>query len=133
MTRGVADNDPGNIRKSPTHWLGEIAGTDPAFETFDTPEHGIRALAKVLLAYQRVHGLRTVAEIINRWAPTNENDTAAYIADVAARLATAPDAPLDLTDPATLSALVTAIIRHENGAVPYFDETIAAGVGMALA
>jgi hypothetical protein len=133
MTRGIVNNNPGNIRKSATAWHGAVAGNDPAFVTFDTPENGIRAMAKVLLTYQRQHGLDTVAELLERWAPAVENDSFAYIDDVATRLGIDPDERIDLGDPAMLAALCGAIIRHENGRQPYAGAVLAAGVGAALA
>jgi hypothetical protein len=132
-TRGIVNNNPGNIRKSNAGWHGAIAGSDPAFVTFDTPEDGIRAMAKVLLTYQRQHGLDTIAELIERWAPAAENDSFAYIDDVATRLGIDPDERIDLANPAILAALCGAIIRHENGRQPYPAAILAAGVGAALA
>ncbi len=131
-TRGVCNNNPGNIRKSDVAWHGAIAGSDPAFVTFDTPENGIRAMAKVLLTYQRQHGLDTIAELLERWAPAAENDSFAYIDDVSTRLGIDPDERIDLTDPARLAGLCGAIIRHENGRQPYPAAILAAGVGAAL-
>lgn len=133
MTRGIVNNNPGNIRKSDAAWHGAVAGSDPAFVTFDTPENGIRAMAKVLLTYQRQHGLDTIAELLERWAPAAENDSFAYIDDVATRLDIDPDERIDLGDPAVLAALCGAIIRHENGRQPYPQAVLAAGVGAALA
>jgi hypothetical protein len=69
IPRGLYNNNPGNIRKSPTKWLGEVDGTDDAFETFQSPELGIRAIVRILLTYQRRHGLDTIEEMIGRWAP----------------------------------------------------------------
>jgi hypothetical protein len=133
VTRGIVNNNPGNIRKSDASWHGAVAGSDPVFVTFDTPESGIRAMAKVLLTYQRKHGLDTIAELIERWAPAAENDSFAYIDDVSTRLGIDPDERIDLADPAILAALCGAIIRHENGGQPYPAAVIAAGVGAALA
>ena len=133
MTRGLVNNNPGNIRKNGTAWHGAIAGSDPAFVTFDTPVDGIRAMAKVLLTYQRQHGLDTIAELLERWAPAVENDSFAYIDDVATRLRLDPDERIDLNDRAVLAALCGAIIRHENGIQPYADAVLAAGVDAALA
>jgi hypothetical protein len=133
MTRGLVNNNPGNIRKNGTAWRGAIAGSDPAFVTFDTPQDGIRAMAKVLLTYQRQHGLDTIAELLERWAPAVENDSFAYIDDVATRLGLDPDERIDLGDRAVLAALCGAIIRHENGVQPYADAVLAAGVDAALA
>ena len=130
-TRGLRNNNPGNIRKGAVAWLGEVPGTDPDFATFDTPEHGIRALGILLRNYQRRWGLDTVREIISRYAPSNENDTAAYVMDVAARLNVTPDERLNLNSDATLTALVQAVIHHENGVQPYSVATLAAGIGAA--
>ncbi|MDN6861089.1 structural protein, partial [Pseudomonas sp. CAN2814] len=96
-----------------------------------TPQNGIRALAKLLLNYRKVHGLRTVESLIARWAPSNENDTRAYAAAVARELGVPPQAGLHLDQP-TLAALVTAIIRHENGQQPYSAELIGNAVREVL-
>jgi hypothetical protein len=131
-TRGIVNNNPGNIRKSAAAWQGAVAGSDPVFVTFDRPENGIRAMAKVLLTYQRQHGLDTLAELIERWAPAAENDSFAYIDDVATGLGIDPDERLDLGNPALLAALCGAMIRHENGRQPYPAATLAAAVDAAL-
>ncbi|WP_207877461.1 structural protein [Pseudomonas sp. 32_A] len=135
--RGIRNNNPGNIDYSPANkWNGQLGleeGVDkPRFARFDTPENGIRALGKLLQTYQRVYGLNTVAKIISRWAPSSENDTAAYVRSVERRTGTAPGAKIQLTDPATLKGFVVAIIAHENGSNPYSDAVISEGVRRAL-
>jgi hypothetical protein len=129
--RGIVNNDPGNIRRSNIKWLGAVPGTDPAFVTFDTPEHGIRALAKILLTYQRQYHLHTIAEIITRFAPSSENDTEAYIADVEQRVGIGRDVAINLEVSTTLGALCDAIIHHEEGEQPYSNKVLMVGVGMA--
>lgn len=119
-TRGERNNNPGNIVKSASPWQGKVAGTDSRFETFDTPENGIRALARLLKNYAG-QGLDSVEAIISRYAPAGENDTGAYIRAVAQDVGVAPSDPLDLSDFATLRALVGAIITHENGRNVYAD------------
>jgi hypothetical protein len=37
-----------------------------------------------LIAYQDKHGLRTIRQIVSRWAPPTENNTNAYVRAVAA-------------------------------------------------
>ncbi len=134
MTRGIALNNPLNIRISPSLWKGKITpGRDGQFETFDTPENGIRAGAKLLLNYYERYGLNTVREIISRFAPVGENDTESYIADVAARIHADADAALDLKDCAQITALITAIIHHEQGSVPYSAAQLTTGITRALA
>ncbi|MEF0148439.1 structural protein P5, partial [Pseudomonas guariconensis] len=97
--RGVRNNNPGNIDFNPRNdWVGqlglELGASKPRFARFDSPENGIRALGKLLIAYRGKDGMPgvggkgidTVLETINRWAPSNENDTKAYALAVAKRL-----------------------------------------------
>lgn len=127
--RGIRNNNPGNLRHSTDQWLGEVPGDDKAFKAFSDPFYGIRALAKLLLNYERKYGLRTISGIISRWAPDNENDTAAYIDAVAKACGVEPFQVLDVA--AMLPSLVRAIIAHENGQQPYTDEQISQGIAMA--
>jgi len=117
---------------------------DPAIEKrfarFDTAENGIRALAKLLLAYRSKDGMPgvgspgidTVREVISRWAPGGENDTESYIKAVAAGVGVQPNQPIDIRNSRTLIALTIEIIRQENGSVPYAPELVAQGVRRAL-
>lgn len=142
-TRGERNNNPGNIREMPgdtTLWKGERAtDDDSAFEEFETPADGIRALAKVLLAYQKRYGIRTVRGFIMRWAPPNginglaENDTEAYIRAVANRMGVGDVEALDLTNRHTMQLLVTAIIHHENGRCIYPETEIISAIARAYA
>jgi hypothetical protein len=131
-TLGIRNNNPGNIRASAIPWQGK-AGSNGGFEVFDDAVNGIRALARNLLAYQRQYGMTTIEQIINRWAPTSENNTAAYVASVSQQTGIAPRAAVNLSDAATLTAITRAIIRHENGAQPYDDATIQTAINKALA
>jgi hypothetical protein len=131
--RGIRNNNPGNIERSVIRWQGERDGTDTRFAEFETPQDGIRALARNALTYSERHGLDTARAIINRWAPAAENDTRAYVDAVAAELGVGADERINLRDPATLEKLTAAIIRHENGAQPYPVEFIQEGVARALA
>jgi hypothetical protein len=132
MTRGIRNNNPGNIRfNQDNDWVGQIGQDDAGFAVFDTPEHGIRALAITLKTYQNSYGLNTIDAIINRWAPPSENDTSAYIQSVAQSTGYMPDQPLNLNDAGTLANMVEAIIKHENGLQPYQLATINTGVSAA--
>src|SRR3569833_2151599 len=95
-TRGLRNNNPGNIRKTATDWRGEDVGSESAFETFATPEAGIRALAVQLRNYQSKYGLRTVRAIITRYAPPSEKNTVSYESAVARRLNVGADLAITL-------------------------------------
>lgn len=128
-TRGIRNNNPGNIRVSKDQWEG-MTGDDGAFVTFDSPESGVRALGKNLLSYGR-RGYDSIEKIINRWAPPNENDTKAYIDSVVAATGIPATQSLDLSNPDTLSALAQAISFHETGS-RYDPEVYQKGVARAL-
>lgn len=146
ISRGVRNNNPGNIDYNPRNaWQGqlgvEVGVAKPRFARFDSPENGIRALGKLLINYRGKDGMPgvggkgidTVLETINRWAPSNENDTQAYTAAVAKRLGVRATDPIDIKDRYTLWLLVESIIIHENGGNPYSDQVIDEGVRRALA
>ena len=118
LPRGVRNHNPGNLRHG-DQWVGLAPEQrDPAFCTFTGDVFGLRALMLVLLAYYRRHKLDTVREIIGRWAPPVENDTVAYVDQVAKRLGIGPDDVLNPERRETLINLARAIVRHENGKPP---------------
>lgn len=138
--RGVRNSNPGNLRFDPSNrWQGratlEQRSLDQLrereFEVFVSPEYGIRAMAVLLTTYFDRYGLNTLDRIIPRYAPSNENNTEAYIRAVSAATGFQPAQPLDLHDYATMKALVLAIIKHENGVQPYSDAVIDLGLAMA--
>lgn len=77
----------------------------------------------LLGTYQRKYKLRTVAALINRWVPTNENNTSAYVNSVAKELGISPLDESSVSDKNTAITLAKAIVRHENGMQPYSNET----------
>lgn len=135
-TRGVRNNNPGNIdHNNANPWQGELPvdkAKESRFARFDTPESGIRALAKTLLTYFNKHKLKTVRSIINRWAPPGENNTTAYIDQVAKFVGVGADDPIDVTKKSTLTLLVVAIIKHENAGFMYPAGMVLEGVERAL-
>lgn len=134
LPRGLRNRNPGNIRAGSEIWEGQTGCDEDGFCQFARDEDGVRALAKLLVGYYRRHRLDTVRGIIRRYAPSSENDTAAYVTSVARQLGVTAESKLEVDDPATLMALVRAIIRHENGAgAAYPGEVVAAGVLRALA
>jgi len=144
--RGIRNHNPGNIRWGDP-WQGLVVKakrTDTAFCQFSNAAYGIRALARTLITYQDKYGIRTIRDIVTRWAPPAENDTSAYIDAVAQRMRIPvqhdekPDMPLDMHHYEDLCAVVEAIIRVENGIGPlatantWYDQTTI-NKGLALA
>ncbi|GAB1620627.1 hypothetical protein AAOGI_06770 [Agarivorans albus] len=129
LPRGIRNNNAGNIEYNTTKWQGLI-GSDGRFCIFDTPENGIRALGKVLLTYRNSYGIDSVEAILNRYAPSVENDTQSYVNHVADKVGVSAKAPLSIDD---YPALIEAIILHENGQQPYSQDLILTGWRNALA
>lgn len=134
IPRGIRNHNPGNIDRTTERWQGMAAdqSSDPRFVVFTGPVWGLRALAKVLLSYQRKYNLRTPAAIIGRWAPPVENDTGAYARQVAKALGVQPGDQIDLQDARTLERILPAIVAHENGQQPYPETVIRQAVALAL-
>ena len=126
--RGIRNNNPGNIVRSGVSWVGMSPdqSSDTHFIVFNSPEYGIRAMARVLKNYI-AGGYTTVQQIINRWAPPIENDTGAYVNAVASAMGVSPTAQIDAS---FLEPLIAAIIQHENGQQPYDASLIARGIDL---
>ncbi|WP_118984386.1 structural protein [Photorhabdus sp. CRCIA-P01] len=126
MSRGIRNNNPGNIRWG-DDWQGLVPQshrTDKSFCQFVSPEYGIRAIVKVIRNYNRKYGINTVSGIISRWAPSNENNTDAYINRVCKDMGTTGAQVVDVFNQIFMTKLIKAIITVENGSQPYNDEVI---------
>jgi hypothetical protein len=122
--RGIRNNNPGNLDKG-SPWQGLVSNpSEPRFCTFKDAIWGIRALAVTLITYHDKRKARdnsaidTVREVIERWAPPIENNTAAYVNYVSKAVGVTPDMEVNLHDYSTIRPLLEAIIRHENGNGP---------------
>lgn len=102
---GVNPNNVGNLRP---------VGATQGFQQFSSPDEGFNALVGDLKA-KGSQGLNTIASIITKYAPPNENNTAAYIADTSRRLGVKPTDQLDMSNPVVLNAMASAIALHEKG------------------
>lgn len=97
-------------------WLGEVAKPkDPEFEQFEEMEFGLRAAFIILRMYIRRYGYNTIRSIVSTWAPNTENNTAAYIRQVASQVNLDPDKPIKYEDFNTMCKLVSAMCLVECG------------------
>lgn len=116
MSRGLRNCNPGNLRRSEDRWKGlRPLQTDKDFFQFVDMAHGYRAMMITLRNYVRLHGCRTLSDIVNRYAPPSENDTSAYLAHVCNLMRVPATHVPDLEDKTTLCILVRAMSRMENG------------------
>lgn len=117
MSRGLRNRNPGNIRRSGVRYKGECSrSTDAEFRQFESVEWGYRAMFVLLHTYSRRYGCRTLRDMISRYAPPSENDTAAYVRRVAAASHIGADEAIDTLDGNTMTCIVAAMSEVENGA-----------------
>ncbi|MCC8062446.1 MAG: structural protein P5 [Rikenellaceae bacterium] len=127
MAKGLSNNNPGNIRISGTRYQGEIQPSkDRAFKQFESMAYGYRAMFMLLYTYQKRHGLRTIRQMISRWAPPTENHTDNYIACIAEWSGTGVDIGIDTLTKSTMVPVVAAMSRMENG-IPAMMADVEAG------
>lgn len=117
--RGIRNNNPGNLRVShANNWRGKLTGSakkDKAFEEFETLQYGYRALLILLRTYVTRYNLRTLRQVLTRYAPPNENNTESYITSVSQLSGIPLGQYLKANDKETLCKLAHAISRVENG------------------
>lgn len=141
--RAVRNNNPGNIVKGepwqglmPTNEMTPDQSAEQRFCVFKSPQWGFRAMAVTLITYYDARKAKdgsridTIAEVITRWAPPNENDTVAYIRAVEKAHVKGQDT-IDMHNYNDLAPLVKAIAIHECGGWFFDDHDLEAGLRMA--
>lgn len=88
-------------------------GASTGFASFPSDAAGLQGIAKQLSIYGSRDKIDTIAGIISKYAPSSENNTGAYISDVAKTTGFDSGAHLNLSDKETMAKLVSAITKHE--------------------
>ena len=112
-TLGQRNNNYGNLRT--TDAFEGKTGVNKSYDTYETPEKGMRALARVLDTYSSKHGINTIDQLINRYAPASDNTGGShenYKKFLAQRLGVNPNDPIDVKG--RRADIMDAIIRFEN-------------------
>lgn len=110
--RTIADrfNNPANLRYAAGY---ETANTRSGkFAVFPSLDEGVLAAAKQLQIYG-TKGINNIHDIISKWAPSNENNTKAYIGHVVNSTGRSEFEKLNLNDTRTLAKLITAMSVKE--------------------
>lgn len=129
MSRGLSNNNPGNIVLDGRQWLGEVLPSkDKRFKQFRSRAYGYRAIFVNLTNYI-YNGYNTIEKIITRWAPAFENNTSAYIAHVAAMAGIPKNRAISTSDHVALIEITKAISKIENG-VPAIEVEVMDGFNL---
>lgn len=129
--RGLTDNNPGDLTPPPSGtWNGQV-GLDGPFCIFSDTVFGLRALAMDIANNIVSDGNNTITLLISKYAPSSENNTAAYISSVAGYAGLNPNDVIPQTQ-AALATIMRGIINVELGSswsAQYVPDTdIAAGI-----
>jgi hypothetical protein len=117
MSRGVKNNNPGNLVLTNITWVGKIPNslnTDKHFEQFETMVFGVRAFFIDFLN-DVSKGKNTVRKLIVSYAPTFENDTENYIKLMSKMLGISPDSVITNFSDEFLITYARSVFKVENG------------------
>lgn len=124
QTLAYVNMNPLNIRfDRKTNWFGSRLKDRKGFVQFAAFSYGYRAAVMILRSYAK-RGLKTVPQIIETWAPRNENDTEAYIKTVLENLSERQSEPytvdenteIDLRNRELVLQLLLSMTKVEMGA-----------------
>lgn len=125
LPRGLRNNNPGNIRRNSDIFQGEVnPSRDKEFKQFKNMAYGYRAMYKILSNYYNKYQLNTIGKMISRWAPENENNTAAYVSLVSSYSGVGPDDLISF-DREQMIRIVAGMSRVENGIEAVMSDVIA--------
>jgi len=121
--RGYRNHNPLNIEyKSFNDWKGKVLpNTDGRFEQFVSNEYGYRAAIFLIKKYINA-GLRTVSQIISKWAPNSENNTSGYISTVCSITGFTPGEVIYTKDQILELVYAMAIVENGYATLPNRDE-----------
>lgn len=115
VSRGIRNNNPGNLIKTNIAWQGKInPSKDANFEQFSSLFFGIRAMYKDVINDIN-KGKNTISKLITEYAPPHENNTNGYIEKVAKGVNMKPDELIKTVDTKFLLLLGRSIVNMENG------------------
>jgi hypothetical protein len=132
--RNERNNNPGNIEYGAFAISNGAVGTDGRFAIFPSLEAGYAAQQKLLSGYGK-KGIDTVSGVVNRWAPSHENDSGAYSRYVAKKMGIGVNDKIDLQDPKIQAGLSKHMSRYEGmpeSALSAADRTRIGGGGSGV-
>lgn len=110
----IGINNPFNIRfKSFNKWLGQVGHTR-GFCDFSSFDYGVRAACILIMRSYRKKDVLTISEIVNRFAPSSENDTGKYIDFLCSRMGCFP---FDIPRCSDFPKLLSLMSKYEGNPV----------------
>ena len=112
-SRSWRNNNPGNLKFSDaTKAMGATHADDKGFAVFPDEATGRKAQEGLLFDDPRYKG-KTLAQAMQQYAPSSENDTQGYIGAIAKAAGITGDTPLGDLTPQQRNAMLDVMKRHE--------------------
>lgn len=147
QTLAAINHNPLNLRPLPggQKWNGQVSSNYNSvsgnFCVFENNVYGVRA-AVINMQSQIKTGIRTLGQMINRWAPPVENNVSAYLdhvlklsglyADYDMSWMLSSDASVLRGQKYNLAKIVAAMNIHEAGGATVDQQDISEGIDLAL-
>lgn len=111
--RNWRNNNPGNLEMGQFSRSFGAVGSDGRFAVFPTLDAGSKAKEELLFGSKSKYANLSITDALNRYAPPNENNTAAYIKSVASAVGVDPSTILNQLDSGQRQQMLDAISRVE--------------------
>jgi hypothetical protein len=115
--------------------FGNIKSTSGGWRVFDSEEDGAKAVGDWLTNAQTNHGLTTIRQLVERYAPSSDPGNAGKnLPEAAAKIVgVSPDAKVDMSDEGVRRKMVGAIVQQEFGGKPGVVDRALAAYDRAMA
>lgn len=142
MSLGAKNNNPFDLRYDPKiPWMG--LAKPPMDEhgycvfidyanAMNRAFWGLRAGFRDLYTKWGVDKIRTIEDMVKKFAPASENDVEAYIGVVCQETGWKRDEPLDLSTPENLKRFGKGFLRDEQGKIDYNESQLDAAIASAM-
>jgi len=119
--KGLALNNPLNIRKTNERWIGEsLSPRSTVWMDYEDPKWCYREAHRIIMRHY-VEGKTLVRDIVDRWAPAADgNAPEVYALNVCRRIGISVTTPIDL--PKDMPLLLHAMTIQEIGAYPWDND-----------
>lgn len=111
--RNWRNNNPGNLEMGAFARSFGAVGSDGRFAVFPTLADGTKAKEELLFGLKSKYANLSITDALSRYAPPNENNTAAYIKSVAGAVGVDPSTILNQLDSGQRQQMLEAISRVE--------------------
>jgi len=113
----LANNNPGNMRFYNIGWLGELRNglKNGDFTKFDTPQHGLRAMARNLMNIGKRQKAFTIDSITPIYSPPNENNVKRHASNISSISGLSGNKVLDPNNNKHMTSLLKGFLGAESG------------------